>query len=524
MHGPEESDSVIVAVKPTNKAEQSVAEPVEPRTETKGNADQQSTRRAQDRASVSQALERVRQAARQRKKERFTSLLHHVDPAMLRTAFYAMKRDAAPGVDGMTWETYERDLDRRIETLHERVRLEEEIAERERAEAALRQSQKMDAVGQLTGGVAHDFNNLLTVVTGNLDMLERWTGADGAARHHVEAAQRAAWQGARLAQQLLAFARRQDLRPEIVHLGHAMTEYESLLRRAVGEAIEVTIACDPDLWLCRVDPAQFENSILNLIFNARDAMPAGGRLAISLQNAVLGGSDAPPSAPPGDYVLLSVADSGVGIPPERLDRVFEPFYTTKEVGRGTGLGLSQVYGFVEQSGGHVGIDTAVGAGTTVMIYLPKAEGMALGRETPDPPGEELAKGCETVLLVEDDQGVLEIVTAWMEELGYRVLTAQNGPEALSVLERGEPIDLLFTDLVMPHGISGGELARRARQIRPELKILLGSGYSARISPDAAAASLPILGKPYRQVELAAKLRAVLAGLPKLAAADDRQKD
>ena len=497
---------------------------MEPRTGTKGNADQQSTRRAQDRASVSQAVERVRQAARQRKKERFTSLLHHVDPAMLRTAFYAMKRDAAPGVDGMTWETYERDLDRRIETLHERVRLEEEIAERERAEAALRQSQKMDAVGQLTGGVAHDFNNLLTVVTGNLDMLERWTGADGAARHHVEAAQRAAWQGARLAQQLLAFARRQDLRPEIVHLGHAMTEYESLLRRAVGEAIEVTIACDPDLWLCRVDPAQFENSILNLIFNARDAMPAGGRLAISLQNAVLGGSDAPPSAPPGDYVLLSVADSGVGIPPERLDRVFEPFYTTKEVGRGTGLGLSQVYGFVEQSGGHVGIDTAVGAGTTVMIYLPKAEGMALGRETPDPPGEELAKGCETVLLVEDDQGVLEIVTAWMEELGYRVLTAQNGPEALSVLERGEPIDLLFTDLVMPHGISGGELARRARQIRPELKILLGSGYSARISPDAAAASLPILGKPYRQVELAAKLRAVLAGLPKLAAADDRQKD
>jgi PAS domain S-box-containing protein len=420
-------------------------------------------------------------------------------------------------------------LQRLAETLEERVaqrtlRLEEEIAEREKAEAALRQSQKMDAVGQLTGGVAHDFNNLLTVVTGNLDMLERWTGADGAARHHVEAAQRAAWQGARLAQQLLAFARRQDLRPEIVHLGHAMTEYESLLRRAVGEAIEVTIACDPDLWLCRVDPAQFENSILNLIFNARDAMPAGGRLAISLQNAILGGSDAPPSAAPGDYVLLSVADSGVGIPPERLDRVFEPFYTTKEVGRGTGLGLSQVYGFVEQSGGHVRIDSAVGAGTTVMIYLPKAEGMALGRKTPDRPGEELAKGCETVLLVEDDQGVLEIVTAWMEELGYRVLTAQNGREALSVLKRGEPIDLLFTDLVMPHGISGGELARRARQIRPELKILLGSGYSARISLDAAAASLPILGKPYRQVELAAKLRAVLAGVPKLGAADDRQRD
>ena len=183
-------------------------------------------------------------------------------------------------------------LQRLTETLEERVaqrtlRLEEEIAEREKAEAALRQSQKMEAVGQLTGGVAHDFNNLLTVVTGNLDLLERLTGADGAARRHVEAAQRAAWQGARLAQQLLAFARRQDLRPQIVHLGHAMAEYESLLRRALGEAIEVAIACDPDLWLARVDPAQFENSILNLAFNARDAMPAGGRLAISLHNAEL---------------------------------------------------------------------------------------------------------------------------------------------------------------------------------------------------------------------------------------------
>jgi PAS domain S-box-containing protein len=412
----------------------------------------------------------------------------------------------------------EETLQRLTETLEERVaqrtlRLEEEIAEREKAEAALRQSQKMEAVGQLTGGVAHDFNNLLTVVTGNLELLERWTGADAAVRRHIAAAQRAALQGARLAQQLLAFARQQDLRPEIVHLGHAMAEYESLLRRALGEAIEVTIACEPDLWLCRVDPAQFENSILNLAFNARDAMPAGGRFAISLHNAELRSADAPPNSTPGDYVLVAVADTGVGIAPERLERVFEPFYTTKEVGRGTGLGLSQVYGFVKQSGGHVRIESTVGAGTRVMIYLPKTAGVLVGREISEIRGAEPAKGSETILLVEDDEAVLEVVTAMIEELGYRVLTAQSGPEALSMLQRNEPIDLLFTDLVMPHGISGGELAHQAQQMRPELKILLGSGYSARMSPDtaAAAAGLPILGKPYRRAELAAKLRAVLAG-------------
>jgi len=415
-------------------------------------------------------------------------------------------------------------LQRLTETLEERVaqrtlRLEEEIAEREKAEAALRQSQKIEAVGQLTGGVAHDFNNLLTVVTGNLDLLERWAGADGVPRRHIEAAQRAAWQGARLAHQLLAFARQQDLRPEIVHLGDAMAEYESLLHRALGESIEVAITCDPNLWLCSVDRAQFENSILNLAFNSRDAMPTGGRFAISLHNAELGKSDEGP--PPGDYVLVSAADTGVGIASDQIERVFEPFFTTKEVGHGTGLGLSQVYGFVKQSGGHVRLESRVGAGTTVMIYLPKAAGLPVAPKS-TAPREEMATGSETVLLVEDDQGVLDIVMTMMEELGYRVLTARNGLEALSMLERGEPIELLFTDLVMPQGISGGELAQRARRMRPGLRILLGSGYSARVSPAAATAAsgLPILKKPYRQAELAAKLRSVLDADIEVARAND----
>lgn len=408
-------------------------------------------------------------------------------------------------------------LRRLTETLEQRVvertrQVEEEIAERRKAEEALRQSQKMEAVGQLTGGVAHDFNNLLTVITGNLDLLERSAAVNGAGRRHVDAAQRAAWQGARLAHQLLAFARRQDLRPETIHLGHAMAEYESLLRRALGETIVLLIDCDANLWLCRVDPAQFENSILNLAFNARDAMPAGGRMAISLRNAELAHADVPSGTAPGEYVMISISDTGVGIEPERLDRVFEPFYTTKEIGRGTGLGLSQVYGFVEQSGGRVHIESTVDVGTTVTIYLPKATGALVEADTSNPPDEKAANGSETILLVEDDPGVLEVVTAMLEELGYCVLTARNGPEALSLLSRGSRVDLLFTDMVMPHGLNGGELAQRASEMCPELKILMGSGYSAMQPTTATAAvkNLPLLRKPYRRDELAAKLRAVLA--------------
>jgi signal transduction histidine kinase len=391
------------------------------------------------------------------------------------------------------------------ERVAERTRqLADEIAARDKAETALRQAQKMEAVGQLTGGVAHDFNNLLTVIAGNLDFLENRAGSDGAIRRVVDAAQRAVSRGARLTQQLLAFARRQVLRPEILDLGAAVAECEGLARRAVGEAIEVAIVADPDPCPCRIDPAQFDNAILNLAVNARDAMPKGGRLTISVRNVELDdGNDL--DAEPGPYILVSVADTGQGIAPELLDRVFEPFFTTKEIGKGTGLGLSQVYGFVRQSDGHVRIESEVGVGTTVMIYLPKAPGAMVEPEELEGRDAAPTPGSETILVVEDNPDVLEVTAATLEALGYRVLSARTGPEALAVLERGEAIDLLFTDVVMPQGISGDELAERARQMRPGLKVLLTSGYAGAM----AVADLPMLGKPYRQVELANKIRAVL---------------
>src|SRR5579883_1698607 len=407
-------------------------------------------------------------------------------------------------------------LRRLTETLEERVaertrQLTMEIAEREKLEAVLRQAQKLEAVGQLTGGVAHDFNNLLTAITGNLDLLESRAHSDKAVARYVGAAQRAAARGARLTQQLLAFARRQTLRPEIVDIGAAVTECEGLLRRGVGEAIEIVIDADPDLWLCRVDPAQFDNALLNLAINARDAMPNGGRLSISLRNTEIAAGAAPDLAP-GFYVLVAVADTGHGIPVDQLDRVFEPFFTTKEVGKGSGLGLSQVHGFVKQSGGHVAIESVVGIGTTVSLYLPKASGVMPGHETSYRAGSEPPTGSETILMVEDDRDILEVTAATLEELGYRVQRAQSGPEALSLIERGEPVSLLFTDLVMPQGMSGGELARRVRQAHPEIKILLATGYAAEAATTTDDIDgFPILNKPYRRAELARKIRAVLSG-------------
>jgi signal transduction histidine kinase/CheY-like chemotaxis protein len=395
-------------------------------------------------------------------------------------------------------------------------RLRAEIDERERVEAALRQSQKMEAIGQMTGGVAHDFNNLLTVIVASLGMIERSVHDPKRVGRFATAALAAANRGARLTQQLLAFARKQTLRPQTLNANSLLHEFDRLIRRAVTDAIEIHHETDPALLPCQVDPGQFESAILNLVVNARDAMPNGGRLTITTRNVDFGLKDVAlrPEVKPGRYAMVAVSDTGEGIAPEDLPRVFEPFYTTKEVGKGTGLGLSQVYGFVKQSGGHVMIESAVGAGTTVRIYLPEAtETPSEEPAPPDDTGQIAEETTGTILVVEDDPHVREIAVETLRDLNYRVLSAENGPAALDILDRAERIDALFTDVIMPRGMNGVQLALEARRRRSDIKVLLTSGYTDQaLSPlHGSSDSFPILPKPYQGGDLERKIREVLGG-------------
>jgi len=371
----------------------------------------------------------------------------------------------------------------------------------------------MEAVGQLTGGVAHDFNNLLTVITNSLDLLEARLRLNPQTKRIIDSAQRAAERGARLTGQLLAFARRQPLRPEIHNINALIEGFEAVLRRACPEPIEIEMALDPRLLAANIDSAQFETALLNLIVNARDAMPKGGSVRISTGRKKLGAAEAKALSelPPGDYVTVAVADTGEGMAAEVVSRAFEPFFTTKEVGKGSGLGLSQVYGFVTQSGGHVAIDSKPGAGTTVQLYLPAAPADATGRSARDP-HRATTPPVGRILVVEDDPEVLDVTVEMLRTLGWEVLTAPDGPSGLSVLRRDADIDVLFSDIVMPRGINGVELAREARRLRPELRVLLASGYPASALPASNAGSedgeFPFLSKPYRASELARKLRAM----------------
>jgi signal transduction histidine kinase len=396
-----------------------------------------------------------------------------------------------------------------LQDANDRLRIaNEELAS---SQAALRQAQKMEAVGQLTGGVAHDFNNLLTVIIGNIDFLESEAGNNPRLRKLTATIRRSAERGARLTTQLLAFSRLQPLRPETCNLNALILDFDALIRRALGETIAVQSNLHPGLWPCNVDPAQFEAAILNLIVNARDAMPDGGTLTITTQNVTLAAGDPTidDDVAPGAFVMVTVADTGIGMAPEILERAFEPFYTTKEVGKGSGLGLSQLYGFARQSGGTVKIASNVGCGTAVTIYLPKATRQAAQPEPAKPAAKP--KGTETVLVVEDDPDVLDIAVATLTDLGYRILVAYDGVEAMAILERDEPIDLIFTDIVMPYGISGIQLARQARKLRQDIKILLTSGYTMQtLSADyGAEKEFTIIGKPYRQAELAEHVRRAL---------------
>lgn len=389
-----------------------------------------------------------------------------------------------------------------------------DLTSRHKMEEELRQAQKMEAVGQLTGGVAHDFNNLLTVISGNLEMIERRLD-DPRLRTLLREAQEAADDGAKLTGQLLAFGRRQALNPKLTDVGRLIAHFADLLRRTLGPAIELRTVVVGSGHQALIDASQLQNALLNLALNARDAMPGGGRLTIEISRMHLDADHAQiyPNVRTGDYILIAVSDTGAGMSADVRQRAFEPFFTTKAVGSGTGLGLSMVYGFAKQSGGHVQLYSEVGRGTTVRLFLPAilaeqaGAGAEAGRE--DAPEADLG-GHECILVVEDDARVRRITVARLEEEGYRVIEAANGAQALAAIAEHPEIRLLFTDIVMPGGMTGDKLARQVRSIRPDIKILFTSGYA---EPGVAGQELAGAGnwlkKPYTARELAACLRQLL---------------
>jgi PAS domain S-box-containing protein len=391
------------------------------------------------------------------------------------------------------------------------ARVEQAIAERQRVEDALRQAQKMEAVGNLTGGIAHDFNNLLTIIIGNIDTVIRRfdPGADPRAKRALENALKGADRAASLVHRLLAFSRRQPLDPRSIDIERLLAGMADLLTRSITESIAIQILPARDLWTVEADPNQLENVILNLAVNARDAMPDGGALTIGARNATL--AEAPQELPAGDYVAISVADTGIGMSPETVAKVFDPFFTTKEVGKGTGLGLSMVYGFVKQSGGQVTIDSTPGSGTTITLFLQRHVGEEHVPTDAEESESESVGGSETILVVEDDDDVRAYTVGMLRELGYRVIEAHDGATALKLLERGDQaVALLLTDVVMPE-MSGSQLADAATALRPDIRILYTSGYTRdAISRDGRLQpGVDLLAKPFTYTTLALKVRDLL---------------
>ena len=415
------------------------------------------------------------------------------------------------GFDVTDSKRAEADLKRINDLLAERVQAA--LTERDQAEAALRRAQKLEAVGQLTGGVAHDFNNLLTVVIGALDLMQRHP-ADAARRERmIEAALGAARRGERLTQQLLAFSRRQALKPEPVRVDEMLAECEPLLRRAVGEAVSFVLAPGAQGAVVDLDPSQFEAALMNLVVNARDATPAGGRICVETRRVRLDAGQIE-ELDAGDYLCVAVHDTGSGMDAETAARVFEPFFTTKAPGRGTGLGLSQVYGFARQSGGTATVDSAPGKGASVRIFLPLSTASAAPASEP---GRAETQGGPSlrVLLAEDDAQVAELVEALLTDLGHQVVRAEDAAQALAVLKSGRPADLLLTDLIMPGDMNGVDLAREAVRLRPGLPVILSSGYTGEALEAAAGAPWPMLKKPYGGDQLAAVIAEALAGAPEI---------
>jgi signal transduction histidine kinase len=392
--------------------------------------------------------------------------------------------------------------------------LQEQTAERIKAEQNLRQVQKMEAIGQLTGGLAHELNNLLTVVMGNLDFIRSEPQDEVRVISRADRARTAVERAALLIKQLLMFARRQIMRPVTVDINRLIAEFDKLPVPGTGDGIKLVTRLQPDLNLSRLDPAQFEAAILNLVMNARDAIDGIGRIVIETRNVELGPDIAfeDPEVAPGSYVMVTVSDTGGGIPADIMPRVFDPFFTTKGVGEGAGLGLSQVYGFIKESRGHVRIDSSVGAGTTVRLYLPRSPDVAVEAEPGSDPAQlPRTSSAVAVLVVEDDEAVLTLVADILREFGYRILTAGEASAALAILNGTEPIDILFSDFAMPGGMNGVELAIEARRLRPGIRVLLTSGYPATLiaSQHGLPSNMPLLGKPYLPKDLLDRFRVIL---------------
>ena len=390
--------------------------------------------------------------------------------------------------------------------------LGEDITERRQIEAQLHHAQKMEAIGNLTGGMAHDFNNLLAVVIGNLDVLRSLMKENATVDDLAGEALDAALRGADLTRRLLAFARNQPLKPAPIDANHLVDDITTLLARTIGEQIKVVVKLTPNVWPVIADPAQLEAALANLATNARDAMPEGGELTIVTGNRQLDADYTAlyPEVVPGDYAMIEVSDTGTGMPPEVVARIFEPFFTTKGEGKGTGLGLAMVFGFMKQSGGHINVYSEPGVGTTFRLYLPRAEAAAAVETAAKTEEIPLGKG-ERVLAVEDNGALRRIVVRQLTELGYHVLEAENAVSALALLEK-QPVDLLFTDVIMPGELSGLQLVRFASSRWPNLRIVLTSGFpGTKLGGSLEATRTRLLSKPYRKADLARELRAALEG-------------
>lgn len=392
----------------------------------------------------------------------------------------------------------------------------DDISERTHSEEQLRQSQKMDAVGQLTGGIAHDFNNLLAIALGNLELAEERLDENSDEYNLAEKSIAAIRRGAGLTQRLLAFSRKQALEPRLTDIGQLVSGMLDLINRTLGETINIQVIKASNLWKCVIDPLQLETALLNVAINARDAMPEGGKLIIETGNRYLDDDYAASHADvdPGEYVMISIIDDGIGIVPEYMHRIFEPFFTTKELGKGTGLGLSQVYGFAKQSGGHIDVISEEGEGTSVTIFLPHIQSDDVKKaEKNVGSGESQGAGDETVLVVEDDQDVREMTVKMLDGLGYKTLEADTAKSALIMLKNNPYIDVLLTDVILPEGVNGLELAREARQKRPDTKILFMSGFTEdpTIHKWRSKENVLFIQKPFQKRDLAYMVKSTLVG-------------